>query len=175
LGQLELDLLGTTALLVFHDGPALLALGSLLASGSIRHGVVHLDISITGDRDLVLGGREVLAISALEARSTRFSQGAFNDLLLERALGEGITLFEAFGAGEATEVESIILGEATSTEIAPTPSTLLLTIALVVVALRGLERREVPPALHISSVCRVDRFFELTYRGSSNARESGNS
>jgi len=56
LRKLELDLPGATALLVFHNTAILLALGGLLASCAVRHGVVHLDIRVTGDRELVLGG-----------------------------------------------------------------------------------------------------------------------
>jgi hypothetical protein len=48
LRKLEFHLLSTTTLLVLHDGAIFLALGCLLAGRAIRHGIVHLDISIAG-------------------------------------------------------------------------------------------------------------------------------
>jgi DNA-binding transcriptional regulator YdaS (Cro superfamily) len=139
LRKLEGDLLRTTTLTVLHDCTARFARCRLLASSSIRHGVVKLNVGILRDRYLVLVDREVLAGATVEAWSISGRQRALNAFALETPLGQGITLAKAVGASPTTEVEAAIGGEATSAEVAPAPARLLLRVALVVVVLWSHE------------------------------------
>lgn len=70
LRKLERDLLSTTALAVLDYGSARLARSSVLASSSVLHLVVELDIGVLGHRDLVLIDGEVLIRTTGQAGST---------------------------------------------------------------------------------------------------------
>jgi hypothetical protein len=140
LRELERDLLRTATLAILHNRAASLARSSLLARSTIRHRVMELDVRVLGHGNLVLVDGEVLAGAAVERWPLADRHGALDALALEAALGQGITLAEAVGAGPATEVEAAIGGEAAGAKIPPAPAGLLLSVALVVVIIWCLER-----------------------------------
>lgn len=142
LGNLEGDLLGSTALGVADDGTARLARGGVLAVAAVRHGVDEVNVDLVDiDRDLeLLDGEVLLGARNLWAGLLLLGNRSLHALGLEGPLGEQVTLAKAIAAApSAAKVKVLVLVEFTGGEVDPSPAALLVVITLVVRVIRASE------------------------------------
>jgi hypothetical protein len=132
---LEGDLCRTGTLGVLDSVAALSAAMGLLADGSVRHFVVSVDIGVPRGADLVAIDRHLVFAVALDlGLLVDISSDA---LVLERSLGDTITLPERIAAFEAGEFVGAVGVEGAGFESVPVVTGLLLGGALVVGVIGG--------------------------------------
>lgn len=137
----DLDMLGTTTLLVLDLVGALLAVGGLLADGTVRHIVVELETSLKLHIDLKLLDGE-LVYAGLGACSE--GQSA---LIVPATVTNDLLTTAIFFTGPALEVEAVVEVEAAGQEVLPVKASLERLVALVVGVTGACELVGVVPLL----------------------------
>ncbi len=165
------DVLRTTALGVLDARATRLARRGLLASGSIGHPVVEVEITIEFDGNLESVDRES---GDLRGRSAAKAGGAGNVRRgnTSDTLGRGALGAERIGTGKATEIETAIVLEGTDIQGTPIKAGRLLGSTIVISVGGALERRGIRPTLSVSVSSGRERggLFVLTVADTPDAR-----